>query len=167
MSRTLRPLLASLLLVSASAFAGEAATIAASDAFVRLPPPGQSVSAAYLTLNNSGEARKLVKADSNVANNVELHNHIHEGGVMRMRQVAAIDIPAKGKAVLQPGGFHIMLIGLKAPLKDGQQVPLTLTFDDGSSKSLNAPVQGPRAAKAMPPADAMQHMQHHHETDGK
>ncbi len=162
MSRSLRTLLAGLFLATGTAFAGDAVDIAVSDAFVRLPPPGQSISAAFLTLSNSGDAKKLVKADSPVANNVELHNHIHDGGVMRMRQVTAIDIPAKGKVVLQPGGYHVMLIGLKAPLQDGQKVPLTLTFDDGSSKAVSAPVQGPQTSQGKA-ATAMPHMQHQHE----
>lgn len=156
-------LFAAIALTSAAACAGEAIDIAVSDAFVRLPPPGQTVSAAFMTLSNGGEARKLIKAESPVAGSVELHNHIHDKGIMRMRQVTAIDLPAKGKASLQPGGYHIMLIGLKAPLQDGQKVPLTLTFDDGSSKAVSAPVQRPQAAKMAPPAEHM----HHHEAMSK
>lgn len=157
MTTLLRSLFAALALASSLAGAGEATNIAIGGAYVRLPPPGQSISAAYLSIDNSGEACKLIKADSPVASNVELHNHTHDGGVMRMRRVDAIEVPAKGKALLQPGGYHIMLIGLKAPLQDGQQVPLTLTFDNGSSKTISAPVQRPAG---MP---AMQHSQPNHQ----
>lgn len=162
MTLKVRSLLAALALISGAAVAGEAANIAINDAYVRLPPPGQNISAAFMRIDNSGDARKLVKADSAVAGNVELHNHINDGGVMRMRQVKSIDVPAKGKAVLQPGGYHIMLIGLKAPLKDGQKVALTLTFDDGSSKTVDAPVQRPGAMPMPMPMSEHEHHQHQH-----
>ena len=60
--------------------------------------------------------------------------------------VADIDIKAKGEAVLQPGGLHVMMIDLKAPMKEGDVVPITLTFDDGSSKAVDAKVVRPVAA---------------------
>ncbi len=73
---------------------------------------------------------------------------------MRMRQVKAIEVPVGGEARLEPGGLHVMLIDIKAPLKEGQAVPLTLGFEDGSSKTVEARVVRPGAA-------APQH-QHHH-----
>jgi len=65
---------------------------------------------------------------------------------MRMRPVPAIDVKAKGEAVLKPGGLHVMLIDLKAPMKEGDSVPITLTFDDGSSKQIDAKVVRPSPA---------------------
>ena len=59
---------------------------------------------------------------------------------MKMRPVPAIEVKAKGEAVLKPGGLHVMLIDLKAPMKEGDTVPITLTFDDGSSKQVDAKV---------------------------
>jgi len=75
----------------------------------------------------------------------ELHTHLHEGGVMKMRPVASIDVKAKGEALLQPGGLHVMLIDLKAPMKEGDIVPITLTLDDGSTKQVEAKVVRPQA----------------------
>lgn len=162
MTSLLRRSLLSLALLSTAAFAGDAADITVDGAFVRLMPVSQTTTAAYLTINNAGAAKKLVKADSNVANAVELHNHVHENGVMKMRQVKDIEVPAKGKATLQPGGLHIMLIGLKAPLQDGQKVPLTLTFDDGNTKQLDVPVSKGMPAGGMGGMGAgMQHMHGH------
>jgi copper(I)-binding protein len=72
-----------------------------------------------------------------------------------MRPVPAIEIKAKGEAVLKPGGLHVMMIDLKAPLKEGDSVPITLTFDDGSSKQVDARVVKPTAAPA--PTEQKQH----------
>jgi copper(I)-binding protein len=73
---------------------------------------------------------------------------------MKMRQVPGIDIKAKGEAVLKPGGLHIMMIDLKAAMKEGDVVPMTLTFDDGSIKQVDAKVVRPTAAGMAP---AMEH----------
>jgi len=64
---------------------------------------------------------------------------------MKMRQVKEIAVKAGGQAELKPGSYHVMLIDLKAPLKEGETVPLTLTFDDGSSQTIDAPVKKPQA----------------------
>jgi len=88
----------------------------------------------------------VLKADNPVSRVTELHTHLNEGGVMKMRPVPAIEVKAKGEAVLQPGGMHVMMIDLKAPMKEGDVVPITLTFDDGSSKQIEAKVVRPMAA---------------------
>ncbi|MGL5286036.1 MAG: copper chaperone PCu(A)C [Aeromonas sp.] len=109
---------------------------------VRLMPPGAPNTAAFMTLHNDADkAVKLVAADSTLTPTVELHTHINDNGVMRMRQVESIEVPAKGSVVLQPGGLHLMFIGLKASLSAGQQVPLTLHFDDGENLTLTLPVK--------------------------
>lgn len=133
------------------------ADLSVADAYVRLAPPGTPTTGAFMTIKNAGSAdRKLLKADSPVARSVELHNHINDNGVMKMRQVAEIDVKAKGQAVLKPGSYHIMLIDLKAPLKEGETVPMTLTFDDGSTKQLDAPIKKPQAMMQMD----KEHMKH-------
>src|SRR5690606_2912305 len=68
--------------------------------------------AAFFAVENSGPADRLVAASGDVAQRVELHTHRMEGNVMQMRQVEAVEVPAGGTAILQPGGFHVMLIGL-------------------------------------------------------
>lgn len=114
--------------------------------YVRMVPPGTPNSAAFMTIVNDGTSdRRLVKADSPVARAVELHSHTNEQGLMRMRQVSAIEVKAKGRAELKSGGYHVMLIDLRQPLKEGETVPLTLTFDDGSMSKVDAPVRKPQA----------------------
>lgn len=111
-------------------------------AFVRAVPPGQKNSAAFMQIqNNDSQAHALVRAESSVATVVELHNHFNEGGVMKMRKVEKIDLSARKTVALKPGSFHIMLIGLKQPLKVGETVDLSLSFEDGTSLKVSAPVQ--------------------------
>jgi len=112
------------------------------DPYVRAVPPGQTVSAAFMQLaNNSGVKRTIVSASSPVSKVAELHSHVQENGMMKMRRIESMEIPANETTVLQPGGLHIMLIGLHEQLRLNQKVPLTLTFADGSSKSIEAPVR--------------------------
>jgi len=91
--------------------------------------------------NNSANDVALVAAESSVSKVTELHTHTMEGGMMKMRQVPKIDLPAGKTVMLKPGGFHVMLIGLKQDLMPGQTVELTLKFDDGSSTHVSAPVK--------------------------
>jgi copper(I)-binding protein len=84
----------------------------------------------YMRLTNGGtQADRLISAASPVARTVELHTHIREGEVMRMRPVNDIPLPAGQTVELRPGGLHVMLIGLNAPLTQGTRVPLTLRFE--------------------------------------
>lgn len=86
--------------------------------------------AAYLTVTNTGkQADRLLAASTDAADHAELHTHLQENGVMKMRQIADIPLEAGATVKLQPGGLHIMLMGLKQPLKEGDRVPLTLRFD--------------------------------------
>lgn len=120
----------------------QAAAIAVLDPYVRLTPPSAQTTAAFMRLkNNATSPARLVRATSPAARVTELHTHLHENGIMRMRQVPAIEVPAGGETELKPGGLHIMLIDLPSPLKDGQKVSLTLDFADGSSKLIEAPVR--------------------------
>jgi len=86
--------------------------------------------AGFMTLKNNGAAGdRLISAASPAARVVELHTHIREGDVMRMRPVADIPIPPGQTVHLRPGGLHIMLIGLTEPLRQGATMPLTLRFE--------------------------------------
>jgi copper(I)-binding protein len=112
------------------------------DGYVRAVPPGQANSAAFMTLTNqSNEDRALLAAETDAAEVVELHTHRMEDGMMRMRQIDQIDLPAGEAVILEPGGLHVMLIGLAQPLTPGDSVELTLGFDDGSQESLTLPVK--------------------------
>ena len=87
--------------------------------------------AAYLVLVNDGDAAdRLVAVKADVSELVELHTHTMEDGVMRMRAVPAIDVPAGATTELKPGGLHIMLLNLKAPLVEGESFPATLVFEN-------------------------------------
>jgi len=124
--------------------------------YVRMVPPGQMVTGAFVVLKNADDKdHKVVKADSAAAKVTELHTHVNEGGMMKMRPVKEIEIKAKGETALQPGGLHIMLIDLKKPLNEGENVAITVTFEDGSSKKFDAPVRKPQAM--MPMTMPMQH----------
>ena len=142
-------LLAAGLIASTAAFAGDADQVSVQDPYVRLAPPNAPATGAFMVIRNAGDKDvKVVKADNPVSRVTELHTHLNEGGVMKMRPVPAIDVKAKGEAVLKPGGLHVMLIDLKAPMMEGDTVPLTLTFDDGSTKKVDAKVVKPTAAPA-------------------
>ena len=86
----------------------------------------------------------------------EMHEMAMDGSVMRMRQVDAIDLPAGQAVELKPGGLHIMLMDLKAPLKAGDTVPLTLRFEKAGEHTVQVPV------RAAPAAAASGHGHHHH-----
>lgn len=134
--------------------AGVADQISVTDPYVRLTPPGTKVTGAFMTLNNTGDKEvKLVTAASSVAGITELHNHINDGGMMRMRQVKEIAVPAKGTTMLKPGSYHVMLIDMKAPLKEGEHVVITLGFADGSSKEVHATVKKPMGEMPMKDMD--------------
>ena len=147
-------LLLACLMVSTGAFAAAADGVTVVEPYVRLAPPNAPATGAFMVIKNAGDKDvKVVKADNPASKVTELHTHLNENGVMKMRPVAAIDVKSKGEAVLKPGGLHVMLIDMKAPMKEGDIVPITLTFDDGSSKKVDAKVVKPMAA-GMP---AMEH----------
>ena len=101
-------------------------------------------SAAYLTITNSGgTADALIKAESDVANSVELHTMTMVDNVMKMTPVEKIEVPANGKVELKSGSFHVMLIGLRHDLKEGEVVKLTLTFQNAGKIQVEAPVRKP------------------------
>lgn len=86
--------------------------------------------AAYMTISTAGtEPDRLLAVESDVAKRVELHSHAMTDGVMKMRLVEAIEVAPGEPTLLQPGGLHVMLTGLKAPLKMGESFPMTLVFE--------------------------------------
>jgi len=109
---------------------------------LRLPPNGRHVTAGYLTLTNgSDKAQKLVGASSPKAERIELHAHLKGAdGMAQMRQVQQVEIPAKGTAVLAPGGLHLMVFGIKEPMKPGDSFPVELTFEGIRKVSFAMPV---------------------------
>ena len=111
------------------------------DGYVRGLPPGQSVTAAFMTLRNPANREHVVtRASTSVAEKVEFHQHSHEGGMMRMRQVPALHIPAGGELHLAPGHLHLMLIGLRQVLGEGDTVAIELCSENSDCQSIELAV---------------------------
>lgn len=125
---------------AAPVWAGE---IEAGEAWARARMPEARAGAAYVTLTNrGGGADTLLSAASPVAETVELHTHIMDGNIMQMRQVENIPLPAGETVTLQPGGLHVMLIGLKEPLTEGKAFPVTFSFEKAPPMTLKVTVKG-------------------------
>lgn len=138
--------LASVFLAGSVAAAGDADLLRIVDPHVRLAPPNAPVTAAFMVLRNEGDRPVVVRrADSEVAAITELHNHIDDNGVMRMRQVPEIVVPTRGEVVLKPGGFHVMLIGMKRALKENESVGISIECADKSRQTVQAVVRNPLA----------------------
>ena len=129
--------------LSLPAFAGTAADeVHVNNPYVRAVPAMMKNSAAFMSLHNTGGVdHAIVAASTASAEVVELHTHTKDGNVMRMRRVDAITLKAGDTTVLQPGGLHIMLLGLTGALSPETSIDLELTFADGSRKAIVAPVR--------------------------
>jgi hypothetical protein len=104
------------------------------------PSTGRPNTAAYVTITNHGDQHdKLIKAVCVHANTVELHNHIEENGVMKMRPVGFVEI-GKEPVIMKPGGLHIMLMDLKDSFKDQEVIPITLHFEKSGTIDLKFPI---------------------------
>lgn len=113
-----------------------------SNAWVQAMPPSQTTTAAYMDItNDSSREAVLVSASSDIAGATEIHQMSDMNGMMKMDMVGNLRIPAVGKVTLQPGGYHIMLIDLKKPVRRGDIVPITLRFQDGEVMVVNAKVR--------------------------
>jgi copper(I)-binding protein len=105
-------------------------------------PSATANGAIYLEIDNKGTAAdRLVAASTTAAAKAELHTHVMDGNIARMRPVDAIEVTPGSATVLKPGGLHIMLLGLKAPLKEGDTVAVTLTFEKAGKVDVTVPVQ--------------------------
>ena len=104
----------------------------------------------FVTIHNKGDtADKIVSASSDAADRVELHTNLSENGIMKMRQIKSIDIPANSMVELKSGGIHMMIFGLKKPFKPGDMIPLTLTFENAGPVDMHALVQSMKAGSEM------------------
>ena len=110
--------------------------------WARATPGGAKVGGAFLEIKAAaGTNDRLIAARSAVAASAEIHNHIMEGGIARMRRVDAIPIAGGSSVVLGPGGYHVMLIDLKQPLKEGDLLKLTLVFEKAGEIEVDATVE--------------------------
>jgi hypothetical protein len=110
------------------------------DAWARPTVQGQTVGGGYFRIDGGPTADRLLAVSADIAQSVELHTMRMDGDVMRMRQLDSVDVPAKQSVEFKPGGMHVMLIGLKTPLKVGNNFPMTLRFEKAGSVSVNVRV---------------------------
>ena len=111
------------------------AQIEIENAWARATPPGATTAAGYMTIRNkSSSPDHLIRAASPLAARVETHVHLHDGDVMRMRQVKGYDIPANGSLELKSGGAHLMFVDIQRPFKEGEKIPVTLRFERAGEK---------------------------------
>ena len=135
-----------------------AADIDISDARVRAVPPTSTNTAAFMDLKNkSKEDIRLVSADSSIAERVEIHGHRHEGHKMVMFKMDDLLLPAGKEVKLESGGAHIMIMGLKRSLKEGEEVPLTLHFSDSDAIDIKVPVKPLMETMSKDPHAGMKH----------
>ena len=124
--------------------------------WARATAPGASVAGGYMVIRNAGGAAdRLVSASSPAAAKVELHVHINDNGVMKMREVKAYDVPAKGSFELKPGGAHLMFMDIRRPFKEGEKLPVTLKFEKAGE--VNAEFHVGRLGESASPAAQHKH----------
>lgn len=135
------------------------AAVIAQDAWARATMPGQAVGGIFFTLQ-SGAKAAIVEARCICAEGVQIHETLDQKGVARMVQRARVELPAGKRVQFKPGGLHVMLFGLKAPLKAGQHLPLVLSVEeDGKTTQLNVDV----VVRAMAAPDTGHTHHHHHD----
>ncbi|MBF0251592.1 MAG: copper chaperone PCu(A)C [Alphaproteobacteria bacterium] len=145
------------------AFAGTAlAEISVTEPWARASAGMANAGAAFMMIHNSAaEDDTLVAATADVSKKVELHTHTMDNGVMKMREVeGGIPVPAHGMQALKPGSYHVMFMGLNAPLQEGSTFPVTLTFKSGQELTVDVQVKG----VAHMPAGGMMNMDHEPKT---
>ena len=131
--------------LSATAFAQDAkiGAISIAHPWARATPGAVKNSAAFMSFDNKGVADRLISVTGDVAKEIQIHSMITEAGVMKMREIKGLDIPANGKAELKPGGFHIMLIGIADGLKEGMKFPLKLKFEKAGEVTVQVTAEKP------------------------
>ena len=116
-------------------------TIVVERPWARATPAGAKNGAAYVTLiNNGSTSDSLLSATTPVADKVQFHSASEENGVAHMREMRTVEVAPGARVTFNPGGLHIMVVGLKQPLKEGQAFPLTLTFEKAGRVDVTVPV---------------------------
>src|SRR6516162_11309033 len=131
--------------VMASTALAQPAQLEVNNAWARATAGKADTGVAYVAIQ-SPTADRLLSLSSPVAKKAELHTMSMEGMVMKMRPLADLDIPAGQSITLKPGGQHVMLLGLDAPLREGQSFPLTLTFEKAGTRTVTVAIEKPGAA---------------------
>ncbi len=140
------------------------APIEVSDAYAHPPIGAGKVVVAFMTLKNASEVDyQLIGATSDVFDRIELHTHVQDGDIMKMRKLEVIELPAGQTVQLQSGGLHLMLFGAQGEMADGDMLPLSLSLQSAANDapetvSVEVPLKARRAAKK---ADHHEHHGHH------
>ena len=134
------------LLFCAAAGLAAAGPLTVTDAWIRATPPGARTAAAYLTITNSGAVDRLLEGSTPAAGGLELHTQIAERGMQRMTPLTQLELPAGAAVRLTPGGLHLMLVDLAAPLAAGTSVTLSLRFATAGQLQIEVPVVDARTS---------------------
>ena len=147
------------LLLSAGVYAGD---IRIEGAWLRATAPGQEAASPGFSITSKQPAM-LLGVSSTASSAVEMHSMTHEKGMMKMREVNSIEIPAGKRVNLGESGYHLMLVGLRAPLKAGENIPLTLTIKEANSRTVKVEIKA--EVKPLTTTKAATHKdehEHHH-----
>lgn len=119
--------------------------LAITDAWARATPPGATTAAAYFAITNSGTRDdRLVAVRSDAASKVELHTTVKASGLMKMVALESLPVPAGATAKLEPGGDHLMFMGLNKPFEPGRTIEVTLVFAQAGERTFAMPVRDAR-----------------------
>lgn len=146
-----------LALFAAASVGASAQGVDVQGAWARATVQGQMATGAFMTLT-AKDGSRLVGASTPVAGVTEVHEMAMDGGVMKMRPVAGLDLPAGKTVELKPGGYHVMLMDLKAPLQKDTTIPLTLTFKNAKGQESKTELKVP--VMQMAPGGAMAEHKH-------
>ena len=120
----------------------QTSTITVEQAWARATPRGALTGAAYMMLINNGAfADRLLSATTPVADQIQFHRQTEDNGVSRMREVHNVELSPGGKITFKPGDMHMMIVGIKQPLKEGQSFPLTLQFEKAGNIDVTVPIE--------------------------
>ncbi|MFZ2541521.1 MAG: copper chaperone PCu(A)C [Gallionella sp.] len=145
------------LLLSTSVNAGD---IQVEGAWSRATAPGQDVASVDLSITSKHPAR-LLGVSSTASSTAEMHSMTHENGVMKMREVEEIELPAGERVSLGERGYHLMLLGLKTPLKVGESIPLTLTIKVANNRTSKVKTKAAVKSLTTTKAQEDEHEKHH------
>ncbi|TNE41510.1 MAG: copper chaperone PCu(A)C [Sphingomonadales bacterium] len=120
---------------------GDPAPLYIDQAWVRLNPNGQGPAAGYMTIHGGEQPVKLLRVTSEGAMRIEMHESIEENGMMKMKAIEAVEIPAKGEVKFAPGGKHLMVFDINPAIVENGKMSMTLLFSDGQRLIVDAPIQ--------------------------
>ncbi len=147
---------------ASAAFAQNAPAVTVGNAWSRATSASAGTGGVYLSLSATAAADRVTGASSPVAERAELHETVNENGVMKMLPVPALAVEPGRPVTMKPGGLHIMLMGLKQPLRRGERFPLSLTFEKSAPVTVSVIVEGPGAS-----GPAMDHGSMNHGSTGR